>query len=127
MPAFTPGLMFKRVPQPPVRAALRDPEQHDFWPGLVLSLVAALLLFGGARHVTGLETDEGGAAREIELVRAFARGGLERVRAPAVIDPAMYADPLEAAAALERLAQEDGRAPRAGFRVNTGAADPCPT
>ncbi len=117
----------QRVPQPPVQASLRSPERHDFWPGAILAVVAAVLLFCGVRHVTGVETTDGESAREHELVKAFARSGLQLAPPPRPPDPASYEDPAAAAAALERFAREESSRPRLKYRVNTGAVDPCPT
>ena len=47
------GLTMQRVPQPPVNPALRDVERHDFWPGFVAALIGIILMFCGARHLTG--------------------------------------------------------------------------
>ena len=116
-----------RVPQPPVNAALRDAERHDFWPAFVVLLIGGGLLVGGARHVTELETTDGGTATEVQLIKAFSRGGLEQVEGVAAVDPATFDDPAAAAAALERMIEEEARAPRFKFLVNTGAVDPCPT
>jgi hypothetical protein len=115
------------LPQPPVNAQLRDPERHDFWPGFILAAVAGLLLFCGARHVTGVETTEGETAREDQLVKAFSNGGLQMATAPKPPDPAAFDDPSLAAAALERFEREQAESPRVKYRVNTGAVDPCPT
>lgn len=119
--------MRKRVPQPPVQASLRDPERHDFSPGFILSLTAALLLFAGARHVTSVETTDGQAASEFQLVKSFTCGGLKALDPVSVVDPASFDDPAAAAAALERMAREEAGSFRVKYRVNTGAADPCPT
>lgn len=116
-----------RVPQPPVNAALRDPERHSFWLAFVGMLVAAILLVGGTRHLTGMETVDGGIATEMQLVRAFTSGGLEQVETVTVVDPAAFNDPAAAAVALERMVEQEAGAPRFKFRVNTGATDPCPT
>jgi hypothetical protein len=116
-----------RVPQPPVQANLRDPERHGFWPPLVITLIAVILMGVGVRHVTGIETVEGGEASELQLVKAFSRGGLEQVDAITVLDPATFDNPEEAAAALEALADAEVDSPLFKFRVNTGAVDPCPT
>ncbi len=67
----------KRVPQPPVNPALRDVERHDFWPGFVAVVAGVVLLFCGARHLTGVGTVAGNTATEIQLVKAFASGGLQ--------------------------------------------------
>ena len=117
----------QRVPQPPVNSLLRNTERHDFWPGFVIALVAAILLFCGARHVTGVETQEGDSAWEAQLVKAFARGGLQFQAAAPLDDPAVFQDPNAAAAAMDRAARVADLPLRARYRVNTGAADPCPT
>lgn len=119
--------MRKRVEQPPVNPRLRDPERHDFWPAFILVIVAGALLLCGGWHVTGVETSEGGGAREIQLIKAFAKGGLQVVDSISVPDPALFQDPAAAAEALERMAREEAKGLRIKYRVNTGAADPCPT
>jgi hypothetical protein len=117
----------QRVLQPPVQPDLRHSEQRDFRPALILAVIAGTILFCGARHITRLETLDGDAAREWQLVKSFANGGLEATKPAAVVDPALFTDPVAAAAALERLAREEAHSPRLRYRVNTGAVDPCPT
>ncbi|MBM3878592.1 MAG: hypothetical protein FJ387_02580 [Verrucomicrobia bacterium] len=119
--------MRRTVPQPPVDPLLRDAERHDFWLGLGVALVAIILLLSGARHVTGIETEPGQSARETQLVRAFARGGLEFQEAVISLDPALFEDPSQAAAALDRAARIVELPLRDRYRVNLGAKDPCPT
>lgn len=119
--------MFQRVSQPPVNPARRDPERHDFWPPFILVLIAGILLLCGGWHRTNLETTEGDAAREVQIIKSFASGGLQAVDSAAVPDPASFSDPAAAAAALERMARAEARGSRLKYRVNTGAADPCPT
>jgi len=119
--------MLKRVEQPPVNPLLRDPERHDFWPAFILVIIAGMLLFCGGWHVTRVETSDGDAAREIQLIKAFASGGLQFVDSVSVPDPASFDDPAAAAEALERMAREEAKGSRIKYRVNTGAADPCPT
>jgi hypothetical protein len=119
--------MRRRVPQPPVEASRRAPEPHDFSPGFILGLIAALLLFAGARHVTSVETTDGHAASELQLVKSFTCGGLKAMDSVSVPDPASYDDPAAAAAALERMARDEAKSSRVKYRVNTGAVDPCPT
>jgi len=116
-----------RVPQPPVDSARRNPEDHDFWPGFGVAVIALLLLFHGARQSTGLETQDGAAASEFELIQAFARGGLHFDRATFAFDPGMFDDPGQIAAEMDRAARLAERPLRERYRVNTAAADPCPT
>ena len=106
---------------------LRATEAHDFWPGLVLILIAAALLLAGARHLTGVKTAEGDSAWEYQLVKAFTCGGLQARSAVTVPDLASYDDPSAAEAALERMARERADKFPINYRVNTGAVDPCPT
>jgi len=119
--------MLKRVEQPPVNPSLRDPERHDFWPPFILVIIAGVLLLCGGWHVSSVETTDGDAAREVQLIKSFARGGLQVVDSVAVPDPASFDDPAAAIDALDRMAQEEARGFRIKYRVNTGAADPCPT
>jgi hypothetical protein len=90
-------------------------------------LVAAVLLVAGTQHLTGLETQLGEVATEPQLIKAFASGGLERVDTLTLPDPALFEDPAALAAMLERWSDATVQAPRSRYRVNTGAADPCPT
>src|SRR5208282_4109504 len=60
----------KRVPQPPVDPAARALERHDFWPGLAATVAGAALLFCGARHLTSVDTADGGSAWETQLMKA---------------------------------------------------------
>jgi len=119
--------MRKRVEQPPVNPALRNPERHDFWPPLALVLIAGVLIFCGGWHVTNLETTDGEAAREVQLIKALASGGLQVADSVSVPDPASFDDPAAAAEALDRMAREEAQGSRIRYRINTGAADPCPT
>ena len=122
--------MFKRVPQPPVNRALRAVEGHDFWPGFIVALLGLLLAILGARHVTGVETVDGGAARETQLVKAFSFGGLKFPELAAAAEPPKpLADPVATAEALDRWAKQQANAasPAWKVRVDTGAKTPCPT
>ena len=122
--------MFQRVAQPPVDPAQRDAERHDFWPGFVVLLIGALLVFGSAQRLTGLNTVEGNSARETQLVKAFSSGGLQyadQLEPPA--PPRPTGDPAADAAALALWDREQARAtpPSWKVRVDTGAKTPCPT
>jgi len=117
----------RHVPQPPIDAQRRDPEHHDFWPGFTVGLMALVLLFSGARHATGLQTEADEPAWETQLTKAFARGGLQFQEARVRFDPATLADPGQAAAAMDRAARVADLPLRERYRVNTSAADPCPT
>jgi hypothetical protein len=119
--------MFKRVPQPPLNPALRDPERHDFWPGLIAAIIGLVLGVCGVRHLTGLETVDGGTATETQLVKACSTGGLKYPE-PAP-PPSRLDDPVAAAAALERWQRQNTRGELAAqkVRVDTEAKTPCPT
>ena len=119
--------MRKRIAQPPIDPLRRDPERHDFWPGFIGTLIAALVVLCGVGHATRVETTDGNAAYESQLVKSFTCGGLKAEDPVKVVDPATFDDPAAAAAALERMAREEARSFRIRYRVNTGAADPCPT
>ena len=86
------------------RAARR--EQHDFWPGFIAALIGVILAFCGARHLTGIETVDGGTAWETQLIKAFAFGGLQYAdrMAPPARRPNPE-DPDATAEALERWAR----------------------
>jgi hypothetical protein len=119
--------MARRIAQPSIQIARRDPERHDFWLPFAVVLIAVSLLFVGSRHMTGLETEIGDAATETQLIKAFAKGGLERITPVTLLDPVLFEDPAALATTLERMAREPAGAHRSRYRVNTGAADPCPT
>jgi hypothetical protein len=116
-----------RVPQPPVVPQLRDPEHHAFGPGFAVALVALALLVIGALNLTGVQTQDDESARETQLVKAFARGGLQFQEARVRFDPATLADPGRAAAAMDQAARIADLPLRDRYRVNTTAAHPCPT
>jgi hypothetical protein len=119
--------MRKRKPQPPIDRQARAEERHDFWPTMILVVVASACLVNGARRLTEIGTEMGSSATEPQLVFAFSRGGLEYVDAAPAPDFDAAGDPAAAAAALERLERWDARPQRMRYRVNTGAATPCPT
>jgi hypothetical protein len=116
-----------RVPQPPVNPLVRNTEQHDFWPGAVVAAIALIILFCGAHRVTSMDTLDGESARESQLVKAFARGGLQFQEASAKLDPVAFADPAAAAAAMDKASRIADLPLRERYKVNTGAVDPCPT
>jgi hypothetical protein len=117
----------KRVPQPPVHPLLRNTEQHDFWPAAVIAAIALALLFSGARQMTSVETTDGASASEVQLVKAFSRGGLQFRTPSAANDPALIVDPDAATTAMDEAARVAELPLRERYRVNTGAVDPCPT
>jgi hypothetical protein len=121
--------MFRRVSQPPVDPALRDLEHHDFWPGFVAALIGILLLYAGARHLTDVDTTDGGTAWEAQLVKAFSSGGLQYPEQVAPTPPPGPDDARGSAEALDRWAKQQAQAtaPKWKVRVDTGAQTPCPT
>jgi hypothetical protein len=114
---------FRRVPQPPINPAGRQNEHHGFWPGFPALMLGLGLAVFGAWHLTAVETVNGGKAREIQLMKAYASGGLQFPKSapppPDVGDPA----------ALERWVQQyaNATAPAWKVRVDTAATTPCPT
>jgi len=119
-----------RIAQPPINPLQRDAERHEFWPGFILALIGALVLFCGAQHMTGVDTTDGNSAWEFQLVKAFSNGGIEYASGIAAPPPPPNPDdPAAAAAAVERWERESARAAvtRGKVRVNTGATAPCPT
>ena len=120
-----PHLTMQRVPQPPVNPALRDAERHDFWPGFVAVLIGVVLTFCGARHLTNIDTVDGGNAWETQLIMAFAFDGLQYADRIAPPPPPRGDDP----EALERWARQNrsAEAPTWKVRVDTAARTPCPT
>jgi hypothetical protein len=125
MPVIVP----KRVPQPPIDPARRDPERHEFWPGLVGVVIAGALLFCGARHLTAIDTVGGSTATEAQLTKAFSVGGLQYADQVAPAPPPRLDDPAAAAEALDRWARQTANAapPSWKVRVDTGAKKACPT
>ena len=121
--------MNKRVPQPPVNPALRAVEAHDFWPGLVVALAGALVLFCGAWHLTTVDTVEGSTASETQLMKAFSSGGLQFANQIPPSPLPNFKDMANPAEALDRWAREQARTqpPTWKVRVNPGAKTPCPT
>jgi hypothetical protein len=116
-----------RIPQPPIRPRQRGTEDRDFWPAFIVVVVAILLLYTGANHQTRLETLDGHAASATQLIQAFATGGLIFEQPAIPSDPALFDDPILAAAEMDRAAEIADLPLRDRYRVNTGAVDPCPT
>jgi hypothetical protein len=119
----------KRVPQPPVNPALRALERHDFWPGFVVVLAGLVVTVCGARHLTGVDTKDGGSAWETQLIKAFSTGGVEYAsELPAPPPPNLegVANPDEA---LERWAKQQANVqpPAWKIRVDISAQAACPT
>jgi hypothetical protein len=115
----------KRIPQPAVNPALRDREAHDFWGGFVVALIGVILVFGGVRHVTGIETVGGDNSTEIQLMRAYSFSGLQFPDQLAASRPPEGND----LAALDRWMKKNGHAvqPSWKVRVDLGAKTACPT
>ena len=115
----------QRIPQPPVNPALRDVESHDFWPGFIVALIGLILAFCGARHLTAVDTVDGGNAWETQLVKAFSFDGLQYAEKMSSPPPPGGDDP----EAMERWAREtrEAKAPTWKIRVDTAAKTPCPT
>ena len=121
--------MLQRVSQPPVNPVLRDAEPHEFWGGFIVALIGVLLAGGGAWHVTGVDTIEGGTARETQLVKAFSSGGLQYPHQVAPPPPPKMDDPVAEAEALDRWARQSASAAEVTWKVrlDTSAKTPCPT
>jgi len=97
-----------------------------------VAIIAIALLLCGARHLTGIETTDGGNAWETQLVKAYSSSGLkfpDLTPPPPPPPPARDADPAAAAAALDRWQRQTAQAvpPSWKVRVDTAAAAPCPT
>ena len=118
-------MSMRRVPQPPVGPASRSLERHEFWPGFIVVLIGGILTFCGARHLTGVDTVDGGNAGETQLIMAFAFDGLQYADRMPPTPPPKGDDPK----ALERWARETRNAPPPTWkvRVDTSARTPCPT
>jgi hypothetical protein len=124
-----PAMLSKRVPQPPVNSARRDLERHEFWPGFIAALIGIVLLFCGARHLTGVDTVAGSTASEAQLMKAFSAGGLQYADLMPPPAPPKLADPAAAAEALDRWARQTANPapPSWKVRVDTSAKQACPT
>jgi len=121
--------MFKRVPQPPINPASRAPEHHDFWPGFIAALAGAIVVFCGARHLTNVDTADGGTAWETQLVKAFSSGGVQYASQVKPPEPPKLDDPAAEAEALDRWSKQQAswQPPTWKIRVDTSATTPCPT
>jgi len=119
----------KRVPQPPMDPAARVLERHDFWPGFIVAVAGALVMFFGARHVIGVDTTGGDTARETQLIKAFSSGGVQYADELAPTPPPNLNDTANPAEALDRWARQHANAQPPGWkiRVDVGAKTPCPT
>jgi len=119
----------KRVPQPSVDPAARALERHDFWPGLAATLAGAALLFCGARHLTSVDTADGGSAWETQLMKAFSASGVQYASEQAAPPPPKLDGLANPAEALDRWAkqQANARPPSWKIRVDLGAKAACPT
>lgn len=115
--------MFKRVDQPPVNRALRELERHSFWPGFAAVLAGLVLVVRGLGHSTSVDTVQGGAADEMQLVRAYSFGGLQFADEVAPPPPPRSNNPEE----FERWARQSASVPSWVVRVDTSAKAPCPT
>jgi hypothetical protein len=119
----------RRVPQPPIDPARRDPEIHGFWVGFLMALLGLGLACYGARRLTAIETVAGDDASEAQLTKACSSSGLEF---PDQAAPARPPKPDESLVGMEALGrwqhQLDSFTPPAWkVRVDTAAKTPCPT
>ncbi len=120
--------MRDRVPQPPIQPALREREAHDFWPAFICALAGLIILFVGARHITGIDTTDGGIAFETQLIKAFSSGGVQYVdRAARPVPRDAFGPPGLVPPPPERSRDEPLEGPRWIVKVNLGARTPCPT
>ena len=117
------------VPQPPVNPAARALERHDFWPGLVAVLAGAAVLFCGARHLTSVDTADGGSAWETQLVKSFSTAGLQYASEQPAPPPPNLDNVANPAEALDRWARQQANVqpPAWKIRVDLGAKAACPT
>jgi hypothetical protein len=118
-----------RVPQPSVNPAARAAERHDFWPGFAAVVAGAAVLFCGAGHVTRVPTATGGAAREMQLVKAFSSGGVQYASEQSAPPPPNLDNVANPAEALDRWARQQANVvpPSWRIRVDLGAKAACPT
>jgi hypothetical protein len=121
--------MFQRVPQPPVQPAIRPTEAHGYWAGLIGLVLGVTCIGIGATNLTSIETTDGDAAHEAELIRAFAYGGLRHENPAPPEPPRPTGDPVYDAAAMERWQRQmaERNSSQAKLRVDTGAKAACPT
>jgi hypothetical protein len=121
--------MFKRVTQPPMNPELRDLEHHDFWPGFVVVIMGVVVAFCGARHLTNVDTADGGTAWETQLIKAFSCSGLQYASQIAAPAPPKLDDTANPGEALNRWARQQANVqpPSWKIRVDTEAKTPCPT
>jgi hypothetical protein len=121
--------MFRRIPQPPVNAALRAPERHEFYVGFIVALAGLILVIGGTRHLTSVDTVDNASASEIQLVKSFSSGGLQFPGHAAPPPPPDLEGVDNPGEALDRWAKQQARAtpPTWKVRVDLGAKTPCPT
>ena len=124
-----PLATMRRIPQPPVNPATRAIEGHEFWPGFVAALAGAVVMFCGARHLTGVGTSDGNTAWETQLVKAFSSGGVQYAsQLPPPPPPDLNNTP-NPGQAMDRWAKQlaDARPPDWKIRVDVSAQTPCPT
>ena len=119
----------KRVPQPPLNPASRDLERHDFWPSFVVALAGISLAFCGARHLTGVDTTDGGTASEWQLVKAFSSSGVQYASEQPPPPPPNLEGVANPGEALDRWAknQANVQPPAWKIRVDVSAQAACPT
>ena len=119
----------KRIPQPPVNAAVARAGAHDFWPGFVVALAGVAVVFCGARHLTSVDTADGNTASETQLVKAFSSGGVQYASEQAPPPPPNLEDVANPAEALDRWARQQANVqpPAWKIRVDLGAKAACPT
>lgn len=111
--------------QPPINRKLRSREEHGFWPAAVVAATGLVLLLGGFTQPSRVPLKDGGAASEVEVVRAFTFSGLEyRSYLPPSLPPSND-DPAE----LMRWERQQAEADAQNWtvRVNPRAATRCPT
>jgi hypothetical protein len=109
--------------------ALRASEGHGFWPGLIVAVAGAVAVVYGARHITSVDTVDGGIATERQLVKAFASSGLQYPHQVAPPPPPNLDSVADPDAAMERWArqQDDFQPPSWKLRVDLDAKAACPT
>lgn len=96
---------------------------------MVAAVGGLIILFCGARHLTGVETMEGDTAWETQLVKAFSSGGVRYASEQAPLPPPDFNASANPAEALDRRAkqQADVQPPTWKIRVDARAVTPCPT
>ncbi len=94
-----------------------------------MTLAGVTVLFGGIRHLTGVDTTDGNAASEVQLMKAFSTAGVQYADQQAPPPPPNLDNVANPAEALDRWAKEQAnrQPPAWKIRVDISAQAACPT